>query len=325
MTAGIVHIDIGPCTHGFHQACRSALARLDPAATRTPGALAEYPSRVEHARARRRHTALRRRDRRRARTGRPALASTRRPARLRTPEFTNALAGLSAAFTQVGQAAALMSRGLGEAGARVVSDAPQLQERLEQSLMESFVQHQPVIETNVLPEWLDIDAICRMYDETDQSATERTAAFRRLAAVWPRRRAIRGAVPASTIYDDVMAYRRSVYRQFASGGLIGPPRAADDDSIPVRISPGEVWAGPEAVRRYGPLLQALNRPGSPLGPGRIRVVPPTRDVTHYDRYLGEGALERDETSSIHSTDSSGTGAVWSDLMARIDDLVDGEE
>ncbi len=48
----------------------------------------------------------------------------------------------------------------------------------------------------------------------------------------------------------------------------------------------------------------------------------TRDVTHYDRRLGEGALERDETSSVHSSDSSGTGVVWSDLMATIDDLIE---
>ena len=48
------------------------------------------------------------------------------------------------------------------------------------------------------------------------------------------------------------------------------------------------------------------------------------DVTHYDRRLGDGALRRDETSGPHSSDSSGGGAVWSDLMARIDDLV-GEE
>jgi hypothetical protein len=68
-----------------------------------PGTLAEYPSRVEHARAHRLRSEIRRRDRRRARTGRPPsrLDGRTRPC---TSEITNAIAQLGPAFAAAGQA-----------------------------------------------------------------------------------------------------------------------------------------------------------------------------------------------------------------------------
>lgn len=111
---------------------------------------------------------------------------------------------------------------------------------------------------------------------------------------------------------------RSMPHRYATGGVVYERRDPDDDRVPVRISPGEVRVTPEMARRYGPILRAING-----GETILRPIGP--DLTHYDRWLGEGALDCDETSSVHSTDSSGTGAVWSDLMARIDGLVDGKE
>jgi hypothetical protein len=99
---------------------------------------------------------------------------------------------------------------------------------------------------------------------------------------------------------------------------------------------------PAAIRRYGPLLQQINSRSArrefdqiqdgleeligwrPAVTHVFALTPPDPEITHHDRYLGEGALDRDETSSVHSTDSSGTGGSWADFLARLDDVIGGE-
>ncbi len=145
-----------------------------------------------------------------------------------------------------------------------------------------------------------------------------SGAFRNLEdAVTRHHEAVRqfaagAAQPAPSFQDTVERVR-----EWAQGGYIRPPGSLPGDAVPVRVSPGAAYVPADAVRRLGPDLFA--RIGG-ITPGRVFGI--GRDITHRDRLLGEGALQRDETSSVHSLDSSGGGAVWSDLISRIDELVD---
>jgi hypothetical protein len=279
----VAHIDIRPDVRGLHRHCRNALVSIGRASFRPPGKLDEYPTRVEHARAHRLHAERRRRDRRRARSGRG-------PIRLATSPRRRSMLPL-AMRQQVAGFVASRDRAL---------------RRLQDS-----------INAMVVPLNEAMAALGYAFDQAGHLAS------------WPAR--------------------------FATGGVIHEHRDPDDDTILAFISPGEAYVPPAALERYGPgLFQRLNGPGPTyvypladddahsvgeqnecdfravartLGPplGELPDAATWRgDVMHRDRYLGEGNFDRDETSSVHSTDSSGTGAVWTDLMDRIDDLIDGE-
>lgn len=312
--AEVVHIDIRPDVRGLQRHCRCALVSIGRASSRPPGKLDEYPTRAEHARARRLRSERLRRNRRRARAGRAPIRLRGR-AWPRMLEITNALASAGPAFARAGQAVRQFSEGIGP-------DLAAMQRRINedmQALAAMTAPHRFMAGT--------------VLQHADAELTESGRARRDQALASPYITADElwdVAAPDQTEQERVARYRRYVENrrvvyevdglltpmQFATGGVIHERRDPDDDSIPVQISPGEVWAPPLAARHHEQLLRALNRSNT------LRV---DRDVTHHDRLLGQGALDRDETSGRHSLDSSGSGAVWSDLMARIDDLVDGED
>ena len=350
-----VTVDVTPDVRGFRRAILDSMVRSVPAPPRNPGKLADYPSRVEHARAHRLRSEIRRRDRRRARTGRAPIQLGAR-SRPRMLEFTNALAVAGQAFARAGQAVRAFAEHLEPAlvetqrrindmvaaaslatvphrfmagawddaeGATpqgtIRDDVAAYQRRVEAEFAECARARR---DQALAGPYITMDELRRQLEEVDYLAEERAEHYRRAferirdrATVnWPRR--------------------------YATGGVIHERRDPDDDSIPVRISPGEVWCTPEMARRVAPgLLRQINASsatdeleqiqdgledliGWRPGIAHVFAFPRPDDVTHHDRYLGEGALERDETSSVHSTDSSGTGAVWSDLMSRIDDLIE---
>jgi hypothetical protein len=242
-------------------------------------------------------------------------------------EITNAFTSSGEVFARAGRAVSEFVQGM------VNSDSfRRMQELAEQSFVEAVQRDTPagrIAEGGVTYD--DLVVMQRRINETVQAAAAGSVPHRFMV----------GTSPEWTLCDDVEASSR----RYASGGVVSPPRAPDDDTIPVRISPGEIWCTPDMARRAAPgLLQHLNAP-TRTDPTRVELdaiqdgleeligwrpavahvfalAPADPEITHHDRYLGEGALEPDETSSTHSTDSSGTGAVWSDLMTRIDNLIE---
>jgi hypothetical protein len=265
-----------------------------------------YPKRIDLARERRRLAELNRRDRRRRRTGRPRIGlqgpvevQTRYPRVQIAPPLIEG--HLQLIVDQMAGLTVRMNVAVAEAARAFTATALAFADShaFRRSLLDDLMHYRRRVmlgageQPHPAADWLDVDAVWREVTESDQRAEHHRS---RLAEHVER------AGP------------------FASGGMISPPRAPDDDTIPVRISPGEAWVTPDMARRWAPaLLQMLNGPGTTL----VHLF--GRDVTHRDRFLGDGGLDRDETSGRHSLDSSGKGAVWSDLMARIDDLVDEKE
>lgn len=116
----VVFVEIRPRMHSFQEAFHRVFALADRQSIRSPGKLGEYPNRAAHARAHRRATELRRRDRRRARTGRPPIRTAAIPrSGPRMLEITNALAPWGTSFHRAGQTAWQFSEGIVEMQRRI--------------------------------------------------------------------------------------------------------------------------------------------------------------------------------------------------------------
>jgi hypothetical protein len=342
----LVFVEVQPRMHGFRRAILNGMVRANNlAAPRRPGKLGEYPSRVAHARAHRLRSEIRRRDRRRARTGRPPIRPATYPILpshmwLRAMDQAADLAAAATATIRAFERAVVPMReamqefaeslryaiphrfmaGTAPEGT-LFDDVAAYRRRVEGELTESGRARR---EQALAGPYITADELRRQMAEAEQQEAERADRYRRELA---RLRARDGDAEAA-----LEMVRRHGPRPFASGGVIHERREPDDDIVPVRIAgfiPVERWmlddfgnpVGEQNERDFRAVARTL---GPPLGD-----LPDAAtwrgDVMHHDRYLGEGNLDRDETSSVHSTDSSGTGAVWTDLMTRIDDLVDGED
>jgi hypothetical protein len=375
--------DMLPQAPGFGSRCRRTVVPVAPVRPDRPGKLAEYPSRVEHARAHRLRSEIRRRDRRRARTGRDPIRMRGRT-RPRMLEITNAMASLGPAFARAGQAVQRLAE---EFEPALAAMQQHINEVVQAAAMASVPRR---FMAGASPEWTLYDDVAayRRFVEADLTESERARREQALAGPYITVDDLRRQMAEAEQQDAELAehYLRAFERirpsamadggsirprelprpvlddhgnfvgmrtpDVRSGGFISPSRALDNDTIPVRLGVGEVRVSRDALDRYGvEFFQRLNGVhdltevrDEAAGPDVVHVYPMSatgrrvgpcpcshcrstsavrlRDITHHDRWLGEGNLDRDETSSVHSTDSSGTGAVWSDLMTRIDNLIE---
>lgn len=330
-----------------------------------------YPKRIDLARERHRLAELNRRDRRRRRTGRAAIGlqgpvevRTRLPRvqiappeidghlRLIADQWATLQVRMNAAVRDIGRSFAAMSQAFANAFNRSTLEG--MQRRINETVRAAAagsIPHRFMAGTT--PEWTVRDESAHWLQHACAELTESGRACRQQMLAGPyitTDELLRELEYAESRRADRERYYNERIRggqiarqtRLATGGFVSPPCASDDDSIPAFLSPGEVYSSPEAIRRYGPLLQQINSRSARTEFDQIQdgleeligwrpavahvfaLTPPDPEITHHDRYLGEGALERDETSSVHSTDSSGTGGSWADFLARLDDAI-GEE
>ena len=242
---GIVVVEVRPRMHGLNAALRNALARLDGQTNRPPGPLDEYPSRAAHARAHRLRSEVRRRDRRRARTGRPPIRLRGRT-RPRMLEITNALAPASPAFARVGQAV----RRLAEEFEPALAAMQQRINEAVQALAAVSMPHR--FTAGASPEWTAYDDVAAWRQRVDVELTESGRARREaeLAEHYQQQAFERPRARAAVNWPHNPARH---------GGCVSPPCDPDDDTIRVRLGAGEVRVSREAVERYGAeFFQQLN-------------------------------------------------------------------